>query len=429
MPHPIPKRRIPLLPLLLAVAFLAAASHSLTHAASIKVLAVVNGVPVTNLDFEERRNFLVKTTGIQDNPETAPQIDNDVLQMLIDDIIKREEALRLGGGGPAQALARAEEIVDQSFSQNGEDPNETLARLGIDRVTAVEKFLVDVLWVSAVQARFAEEFSNVPAEAEQELQRITANARKPQVDLDEIVLLPGPNRDMPQTVGVARQMVDAIRGGADFGRIAQQFSISGTAGQGGRIGWVVLERLPDDIRRAVVNIPVGSIADPVEIDGAVVIYRVNGRRQDGQADPLEARVRVGRLVLPVAATDSASRDAAAAKVTTDTVAAKDCGGLMRIHEGYGSGAEFDFGEVRLRDLSPRLQNLLLPLEPGGMTGPLNINEGLVVFMVCGRAVPELAVPGLAEIENRIRNRHFSVLASRYLAQLRRQATIDRKDTP
>ena len=48
-------------------------------------------------------------------------------------------------------------------------------------------------------------------------------------------------------------------------------------------------------------------------------------------------------------------------------------------------------------------------------------------MVCDKAVPKLNLPTQSEIETRIRNRHFSVLSSRYLAQLRRKAIIEYKD--
>ena len=58
------------------------------HAKKISVIAVVDGTPISSIDFDERRNFLVKTTGIADTAETREQIDNDVLQMLVDDTIK-----------------------------------------------------------------------------------------------------------------------------------------------------------------------------------------------------------------------------------------------------------------------------------------------------------------------------------------------------
>lgn len=410
---------------LMVFAALGVVQHS--GAASISVLAVVNGTPITNIDFEERRNFLIKTTGIVDNAETGEQIDKDVLQMLVDDIIKREEGMRIGRGMEEVARQRADEIIDISFSQHGENPNDVLKRLGIDRSFAEQKFFTDVLWASTVQTRFAEEFANVQNEAVKELERVKANARKPQIDLDEIVLVPGPNRTMQQTAEVANQMVAAIKKGADFGRIAQQFSVAGTSQESGNVGWVVLERLPDDIRAIVENLPSGTVANPVQIDGAVVIYRVNGIRLNGNADPLESIVRVGRMILPVEAEDLESRKAAANTVFGAIAEVKTCQDLNRIHEGYGSSSDFDFGEFKLAEFSPLLREILLPLGINEMSDPINYSEGIVVFMVCDKAVPKLNLPTQSEIETRIRNRHFSVLSSRYLAQLRRKAIIEYKD--
>ena len=430
LPHPASSRGLLVAGLLVAgllVACLLVGAAGLARAASIEVLAVVNGTPITNLDFEERRNFLVKTTGIQDNAQTAPRIDKDVLQMLVDDVIKREEALKAGGGAEVAARRRAEELVEISFSQHGEDPAEVMRRLGIDRGFAVERFLTDLLWVSTVQARFAEEFSNVPAEAERELERIRANARKPQVDLDEIVLVPEPNRNMPETLRVAGQMVDAIRQGADFSGIARQYSASGTGRAGGKVGWVVLERLPGGIRRAIEGLAPGSVADPVEVDGAVVVYRVNGIRGEGSLDPLEARVKVGRLVLPVAESDGESRERAMARVAGETAGVATCADLKRVHDGYQSGKDFDFGDFKLGEFDQRLQQMLLPLDVNERTEPISFSEGVIVFMICGKTVPEVELPGIGEVEARIGNRHFSVLSSRYLAQLRRKAIIDYKD--
>lgn len=395
-------------------------------AASISVMAVVNGKPITSLDFEERRQFLVKTTGIKDTPETSRQIDMDVLQMLVDDVIKTEEGLRLGRGLEMNARSRAREIVNMSFAQHGEDPDKVMQRLGISRQFAEKKFLADVLWASTVQSRFSAEFANTVEEAEKELERVKSNALKPQINLDEIVLVPEPNRNYGQTMKVARQMVDAIRSGADFSRIAQQYSVSGSSQQGGNIGWMLLERLPDDIRSTVENLPSGVITNPVEIDGAIVIYRVNGLRLNGNADPLESDVKVGRLVLPVAETATTSRQAAAEKVTQDIAGIRSCADLNALHNSYGSGLNFDFGRYTMRDFSPQLQKVLLPLNENEFSDPINFSEGVVVFMICEKIIPQLVLPSIEELEQTIRNKHFAVLSARYLSQLRRKAIIEYK---
>ena len=394
------------------------------HAKKISVIAVVDGTPISNIDFEERRNFLVKTTGIADTPETREQIDNDVLQMLIDDTIKIAEGLKLGAGYETSAKQRAQELVTLSFSQNGEDPFEVMERLEIDPAVAEKKFLADVLWASSIQSRFARQLSTTREEAEKELERIEKNIQKPHANIDEIVLLPEPSRNYNTTMKLANQMYDALLKGADFGRIAQQYSASGSGRQGGKLGWVLVERLPENLKKIIENAPTGAITRPVELDGAIVIYRINGLRISGQADPLEAKVELVRLVMPFDMTASdTEKNTARQKLSADTATAQSCAELEALHEGYGSGSKFSLGEFKLTELSPMLQKVVLPLDSNEKSDVLNFAEGMVVFMVCQKEIPQLILPSLDQIETSIRNKHFTALSARYISRLRKQAVI------
>ena len=394
------------------------------HAKKISVIAVVDGTPISNIDFEERRNFLVKTTGIADTPETREQIDNDVLQMLIDDTIKIAEGLKLGAGYETSAKQRAQELVTLSFSQNGEDPFEVMERLEIDPAVAEKKFLADVLWASSIQSRFARQLSTTREEAEKELERIEKNIQKPHANIDEIVLLPEPSRNYNTTMKLANQMYDALLKGADFGRIAQQYSASGSGRQGGKLGWVLVERLPENLKQIIENAPTGAITRPVELDGAIVIYRINGLRISGQADPLEAKVELVRLVMPFDMTASdTEKNTARQKLSADTATAQSCAELEALHKGYGSGSKFSLGEFKLTELSPMLQKVVLPLDSNEKSDVLNFAEGMVVFMVCQKEIPQLILPSLDQIETSIRNKHFTALSARYISRLRKQAVI------
>ena len=397
------------------------------QAESVRVMAVVNGQPITSLDFEERRNFLVNTTGIKITDDNRERINQDTLQMLIDDVIKKEEGLRIGSGFEATARQRASELVDTSFAQYGEDPDEVMSRLGISRQMAENKFLVDVLWASSIQSLFADQFANITSEAELELERIRENASKPQVELQEIILVPEPNRNFAQTIDVANQMYDAILQGADFGRIAQQYSVSGSARNGGNLGWVPVDKLAPQIKDVIASMPSGAIARPIEIDGAVAIYRVKGVRRNGNADPLESTVTVARLVVPVEESDSASREASMIALADEVRDISTCDGLAPIHARGGNTTPLIMGEFTLGEIAPKLRAVLMPLKQGEKTAPINFAEGLVVFMICEKIVPVLDLPSVEEIETQIRNRHFSVLSSRHLQRLRRQAVISIRD--
>ena len=409
---------------IVGLALVTAFSLPKAHAKKISVIAVVDGTPISSIDFDERRNFLVKTTGIADTEETREQIDNDVLQMLIDDTIKIAEGLKLGAGFETSAKQRAKELVTLSFSQNGEDPNEVMERLGIDPAVAEKKFLADVLWASSIQSRFARQLSTTREEAKKELARIEKNIQKPHANIDEIILLPEPSRNYTNTLKLANQMYEALLKGADFGRVAQQYSAAGSGRQGGKLGWVLVERLPEALRKITENAPTGAITRPIEIDGAIAIYRINGLRISGQADPLESRVDLVRLVKPFDMTASAeAMNKARRDLTNDVATANSCTDLQTLHQNYGSGSKFELGQFKLIELSPMLQKVILPLDSNEKSDVINFAEGLVVFMVCQKDVPQLVLPSLDQIETSIRNKHFTALSARHISRLRKQAVI------
>ena len=417
--------------MLIVVAMMVAAltTSSQVTAKSITVLATVDGTPISNIDFEDRRNFLIKTTGIEYNDSNKEQIDSDVLQMLVDDIIKVNAESSFGSGFATSARQHAADLVDQSFSQNGGNPDEVLASLGISRQSAEKKFLADVLWVSTIQSRFSKQFSKAPEEAEEELERIKKNIQKPHADLDEIVLVPEPNRNYAATRELGEQIFNALRGGADFSRIAQQYSAAGSGQQGGKLGWVFLERLNPDVRRIVEDAPSGAFTRPMDIDGTVVIYRINGIRINGQSDPFQSQVDLYRLIYPVDMEDSESTQKGRKIVTNDIAAVSSCGELSSLHESYGSGTNIAMGTFTISEFAPRLRKVIVGLDTNEKSDVINFSEGFVVFMVCDRVDPTVILPSLQELEVSIRNRHYTALSARYLSRLRKKAIISYKDRP
>lgn len=85
------------------------------------------------------------------------------------------------------------------------------------------------------------------------------------------------------------------------------------------------------------------------------------------------------------------------------------------------------GQFKLGEFAPKLRSVLLPLNQGEKTEPINFAEGLVVFMICEKITPALQLPSIEELESQIRNSHFSVIASRHLQRLRRNAVISIRD--
>ena len=395
-----------------------------SFATVIEVVATVDGVPITSHELNERRNMLIKTTGLTITSENTAQINRDVLQMLIDDQIKISAGSKVLGSQMQIVEDNADNLINQTFSQNGENPNDVLRQLNIPREIIRLKFKADILWASIINNRFEGQFANARAEAEIELSKLEQNLNEPHINLDEIVLLPEPGRNYAATINLANQMVNAIRQGADFNRIAQQYSASGSAQSGGNIGWILVDNLDPELARTILPLQPGDITDPIDRDGAILIYKLSGKRENGMADPMETQITLTRLLYPLAAIDDATRLEAAAKIKRNTKDITTCDELENLHLSYGSGLAFNLGILPLYSLAPELRDMVAPLDKGEMSEVIAYKEGMAAFMVCDKQAPQINLPDLDALELNVKNRYFSVLSSRYLNQLRREAIID-----
>ncbi len=86
----------------------------------------------------------------------------------------------------------------------------------------------------------------------------------------------------------------------------------------------------------------------------------------------------------------------------------------------------DNDNVKLRDLPPQLQDILLNLQVGEATPPFgSINDGVRVLVVCGRdEASSAAAPNAEQIMAQLEEERVNKRARIYLRDLRRDAVID-----
>jgi peptidyl-prolyl cis-trans isomerase SurA len=403
-----------------------AASLSVPAFAAIEIVATVNGKPITNYDLNQRVAFLAAVTNMQVNDSNRQRVENDALQMLIDEKLKLDAAQQRDPNIVSRSLPTARELVDSSFAQNGKSGTEILRELNLDATAIQQKFITDLVWTSFIQAKFGAKFDEVDAKADVELERIKQNALQPQLRLSEIVLLPEPSRPMQQTMMLAAEIVKAVNGGANFNAIAQQYSVAGSAQNGGRVGWTFVNQLPEDVISALAQVEVGSLTAPLQRDGAVYIFQKEGARQNGEADASQDRVWLARALipLPVEAT-KADRLEAAARLQRDTETITTCPDISTLHQGYGSNMKSTLDNIVLGTLAPQMRTLATELAPGTPSETLSFAEGVAVFMLCKREKALLELPSRDDIKRNLLEKLFGSLGERYLLRLRRSAVIER----
>jgi peptidyl-prolyl cis-trans isomerase SurA len=393
--------------------------------AALEIVAKVNGKAITNYQVDQRAAFLRMVTNLEDTPENRVQIKQDATQMLIDEILKQDAAAALDPTLAQRSRETASKLVDENFAANGKTGSQSLREQGIDSSNIQQKFITDIVWGEFIRFKFQTKFAEMDTVVDKVLSRIEANARQPQVKLSEIILLPEPNRPLDRTLALANEIIKAVNNGANFNAIAKQYSASGTATNGGQLGWVMLDQLPDDIQGQIKMTKIGAVSAPLQRDGLIVLIRNEGRRQDGVADPSQDIITLARAVYPLTKDASnADKLEAAAKLERDTASINSCDGLVALNQSYNSGIQGLIKNINLGSITRPLQALVNDLKARVPSKPLSFTEGISVFMLCARISPKITLPSRDEVLRVEFDKIFGSLAERYLLRLRRSAVIE-----
>ncbi|MDP4784870.1 MAG: peptidylprolyl isomerase [Alphaproteobacteria bacterium] len=393
--------------------------------AALEIVAKVNGKAVTNYQVDQRAAFLHMVTNLEDTAQNRAQIKQDATQMLIDEILKLDAAAALDPTLTQRSRETAHKLVDENFAANGKTGSQRLREQGVDSSNIQQKFITDIVWGEFIRFKFQTKFAELDTIVDKVLARIEANARQPQVKLSEIILLPEPNRPLDRTLFLANEIIKAVNNGANFNAIAKQYSASGTATNGGQLGWVMLDQLPDHIQEQVKMTKIGAVSAPLQRDGLIILIRNEGSRQDGVADPSQDIITLARAVYPLSKDASnADKLEAAAKLERDTASINSCDGLMALNQDYGSGIQGLIKNISLGSFNRPLQALVNELKASVPSKPLSFTEGISVFMLCDRISPKITLPSRDELLRVEFDKIFGSLSERYLLQLRRSAIIE-----
>ena len=118
---------------------------------------------------------------------------------------------------------------------------------------------------------------------------------------------------------LANEIVVAVDQGANFNAIAQQYSVAGSAQNGGRLGWLSTNQLPENVSEALSEIDVGAVTRPLQLDGAILLFQKNGERKNGKQILVKIVFGLTRALIPLrAGAANADRLEAAARLERDT---------------------------------------------------------------------------------------------------------------
>ncbi|TNE61996.1 MAG: peptidylprolyl isomerase [Alphaproteobacteria bacterium] len=390
---------------------------------SIEVL--VNDEPISSFDINQRLRLVIAVAGGVSSEQEFLKVREQVIRSMVDERLQLQEAKDVELVIPKEQLEDFFARRAQGLGQQPEQLEKALRQIGSSKKTMLDQMEAELAWSQLVQGRLGSFVSVSDEEVEAFIQRIYDNRGKFEYRLAEIVLLVDSPEQEASVKANAEELASRIRGGASFPDIAQQLSASSTAAVGGDLGWLTGDDVSGAYEQAVKNVKVGEVSDPIRTPGGYVIVAVRDRRRVLTADPLDTQFSLRQLQLtPEKSADAdavAKFEAIASKLHDENTSCSDIAGLA---EQAGADGRQEVGVLRLRDLQGEVRAAIEPLQTGGATPIMHMEDGLRVLVVCGREEPEVQEPNFDAIYDQLEQQRLSMMARRYLRDIRRDAIVD-----
>ena len=390
-----------------------------------KATAIVNGDIITGTDVDQRLALIVIANSGRIDPEEKERLRLQVLRNLVDETLQIQEA-------KANEITISQAEITSSYNRIAERFKRTpstmaayLREQGSSDRSIKRQIQGEMAW-SRVLRRKVEPFVNVSGEEVQSIMdRLQASKGLKEFHVGEIYLSATPENST-EVIANAKKIIDQIRQGGSFAAYARQFSEASTAAVGGDLGWVRAPQLPDALALAVQELSVGQIAGPVAVPGGFSVVYLVDSRQVLTTDPRDAVLNLRQMSIKF---DAALTPAAAtARAESFAKATQNMGGCGRVSEVAATqkAEVIDNDQVKVRDLPPQLQDMLLKLSVGESTPPFGSQaEGVRVLVLCGRDEAQAAGgPSFEQLMSQMEETRVNQRAQRYLRDLRRDAVVE-----
>jgi len=394
---------------------------------SLDIVAVVDDEPISKIDLLVRLQLVLQSTGLKDSPQLRARLAPEVLRSLIDDKLKTEEAKRQGVTASRAEVQRVLAQVAASNNMSIEQFNKAIERSPLVAQAFSDEATAQIAWDKLVRTKLGPTVNVTPQDVDDEMRRVKESFDKPQYELAEIFI----SVDQPDQDAAARQsaqrLIDQLHQGAEFGRLAQQFSQSTTAAKGGLVGWVRPDQMDQEIADVLVRMKPGDISDPVRSAGGYYILQLRDIRQGGQVQPNPDDTIVDLKQIFIAVQSTAPKDKiedAMRKINLVRTQVKNCADMDRIGRDYMQPDAIDLGKSTVGELPEELKPLARDLPVDQVSAPIQVDTGIGLFMICERQVPQQGMPTRDQVTRMLIGMRLDQLARGYLRDLRRAAVID-----
>ncbi len=411
------------------------------------IAAVVGGDAISSYDVDNRIRFIIATARLSNTPDVIDKIRPQVVQSLIDEKLKSQEAEK---NNISISQAEIDQAIAAIEDQRGM-PRDTIFHIldgaNVPRDTFTQQIRAQLFWNQLLNKKIRPQVHITEEEIAQAGHRfVPVHKKETPVDAPDelkisVITLPvdKPSR-RHEIKRLAEKLVKEVRGGANFEEVSRQFS-SVTASSGGKVEafWIKLTQLDPNIARVLSTVPVGSVTSPLpSSEGFTIIkvYDVRGNTKKAAPEKVEkapepkarvTEVSMKEILLKVKPDADSKEAEAMLKVGEDvaknpgTCESKDLGKLK--NQGQYD-IDVSFRTQPMADLPPAIKIIAENLAVGDISTPFASNEGIRLFMLCSKKEVDAKPVDRDEVFHMLLQQKMELESQKYIRNLRREIFVD-----
>jgi peptidyl-prolyl cis-trans isomerase SurA len=392
------------------------------------VAAVVNDEVISTYDLRQRMLLLMVTSGVQPTEQNLAEIQREALRSLVDEHLEMQEIKHVEEKQKDLHLEPTPKELDEEIAgmaqQNNVKPEQligTLKAAGVAPETLRDQLAAQMAWRRYMGGRFGSSIRIGDEQIAAAEARTRASAEKPQYLVSEIYIDAARVGGIDQAQQGAAQLEAQIKQGAPFPAVARQFSGLPTAANGGDAGWLVAGDMPPALEAVLESMRPGQLSPPVPVQDGVYILLLRDKRAG--ADATLVNLKQAAVRIPADATPEVVA-AATAKLDTLKSGFTTCANLESQASKIDGVVAGDLGDTDISELSPAFKAVVDTLKVGQIGGPVRTNAGLHLVALCSRRPSGSKLPSHDDLENRLYGEQLSMVARRFLRDLKNSATIE-----
>ncbi len=391
------------------------------------VAAVVNDQIISTYDLGQRMRLLIATSGVQPTSENMPQFQREALISLVDERLQMHELRRVEKQQKMEIVASADDVEEELAGMAGsnnmsvEQFLKVLQGQGVGADTLREQIRASLSWQRWIRGRYGSRLRIGEDQIKAVQQRVAAAASKPQYEISEILI--DANRVGGQQAAVegGGQLIVQMQQGAPFAAVARQFSVSPTAANGGDAGWVTAGDVAPEVAAALEQMRPGQLSQPIPVRDGVYLILLRDKRAGAGVTLVsmkQAAIALGAQATPQQV------DAARLQLEALRPSLRGCDNIEAEAAKTPGIVAGDLGEAEIKDLAGPFREAAESLQPGQVSQPIRTAAGMHLVAVCGKRATGAEQATHDEVENRLFGQQLSMIARRYMRDLRNSATIE-----